>query len=318
MLRRSVKTLVVASAAVLARDFAVASARGRVSPMPARHAPHASIASLAPIAPIAPIALIGTIASLACVPACVCHRATSDDGTTTTTTASANPSNGADAPGAIAWDLHLMHHALDAFGNTTPLPVSPEFDQPVPEVMPALEKAAGLRGVEPVRLRIERDVPYGQITRLMQAGIGARIARWQVISLGYDGATHAAIVRTPGGLPQGQCWMRAWVGPDDRVLIGGYGEKEGIADAGSNVLGTLVLPAVDHVDWEKVTQVVRRLDAGCTSGQLRVYAQPAGSWGGVFDLVVGFDDAQPPPHIREVLLQVPSLGPMDSTFEVIK
>jgi hypothetical protein len=63
---------------------------------------------------------------------------------------------------------------------------------------------------------------------------------------------------------------------------------------------------------------VRRLDAACPAGQLRVYAQPAGAWAGVFDLMIGFHDANPPPHLRELMMQVPSLGPIDSTYEVIK
>src|SRR5262249_20302021 len=98
----------------------------------------------------------------------------------------------------------------------------------------------------------------------------------------------------------------------------GYGKTEGLPDGGNDVIGTLVLPAIDRVAWEKVNDVVRRLDAACPTGQLRVYAQPAGAWGGVFDLVLGFHDAHPPPHVREIMLQVPSLGPMDSTAEVIK
>src|SRR5438105_7972000 len=113
-----------------------------------------------------------------CAPSCVCHHGEPTK-TNETTTA---PSSSADAPATMTWELHLMHHALEAFGNTTPLPVSPEFEQPVPEVMPPLEHAAEIRGGEPVRLRIERDVPYGQVTRLMQAGIGARIGQWEVIS----------------------------------------------------------------------------------------------------------------------------------------
>jgi hypothetical protein len=260
---------------------------------------------------IAPLVLL----VLPLSPACVCHR---NDGDTAPTEASAPSSSSADAPQPVTWDLQLRHHTLEAYGNTTPLSVSQEFEDPVPQVMPALEKAAEARGLDPVKLRVERDVPYGQVTRLMQAGIGARIGTWEVMSIGADGSMHGVVVKAPGALPRGQCWMRAWVGPDQRVLVGGYGKTEGLPDGGNDMVGTLVLPAVDRVAWEKVIDVVRRLDAACPTGQLRVYAQPAGAWGGVFDLVLGFHDANPPPHVREILMQVPSLGPMDSTLDVIK
>lgn len=219
----------------------------------------------------------------------------------------------------MAWELHLQHHALEGFGNTTPLPLSQEFEVPIPEVMPALEHAASLRKNEPIRLRVERDVPYGQVTRLMQAGIGARIARWEVMSFGLDGAMHSVVVKTPGALPAGTCWMRAWIGPDARVLVGGYAKTEGVADAGNDMIGTLVWADFDHVSWEKVATVVRRLDAACENGGIfRVYAQPSGTWAPAFDLLWGFSQTKPPPKVHELQLQVPSLGPLDSTADVIK
>jgi hypothetical protein len=129
---------------------------------------------------------------------------------------------------------------------------------------------------------------------------------------------HSVVVKTPGALPPGMCWMRAWVGPDARVLVGGYGKVEGIPDSGNEVVGTLVWADADHVAWEKIADVVRRLDSGCTSGVLRVYAQPSGWWAPSFDLLWGFSQVKPRPHVHALQLQVPSLGPMDSTAEVIK
>ena len=74
------------------------------------------------------------------------------------------------APSDLAHDLELQRIALLAFGNSIPLPVSEEFNEEVPQVRPALERAAAARPNQPLRLRVARDVPFGQVTRLMQAG----------------------------------------------------------------------------------------------------------------------------------------------------
>jgi hypothetical protein len=247
---------------------------------------------------------------------CRCDRsnpqATSDGSTATP---------GGDATPQIEVELHLFRNALVAFGNTTPLPVSPEFSEEVPELRPPLERAAAARAGKPIRIRVERDVPFGQLTRLMQAGIAFRVGLWEVWARGGDGNVSSLEVMTPGPLPRGSCYATAWVGPDDKVQVGvdkSMTVPEGTPDATAEMVGTIVWPVAGHVGVPNVVTVVRRLDARCAEGPFRIYASPTGPFGPAFDLARGMADAIPKPHVSKLQFAVPSLGPFDTPGEVLK
>ena len=265
------------------------------------------------------------IAPLVAAGGCTCGGAHRDDPVSTSSDARTAPSTPSTegTPNALEWDLHLQRNALVAFGNTTPLPVSSEFQEVVPALNPPLERAAGARKQLPLRIRAERDVPYGQLTRLMQAAIGYRVSEWELIAVGLDGAMQSIAVKGPGGMPRGTCWARAWVGPDQRVLVGfdartgSFGDAA-VPDAGDGIAGVLAWQQDGRLGWERVAQIVARLDPVCPEGVARIYAQPTGALGPVFDLLRGFSEYRPAPHVHTLQLAVPSLGPLDSTTEVVK
>jgi hypothetical protein len=256
--------------------------------------------------------LLLAIASFSGVFGCRCDRSappsTTDDAPMASTDSGAN----------VEVELQLLRNALVAFGNTTPLPVSPEFNEEVPELRPPLERAASVRAGQPIRMRVERDVPFGQVTRLMQAGIGYRIGSWTVWTPGTDGKLRSIDVKTPGPPPRGSCYATAWVGPDDKVQVGLDRSMTVPGDAEAEMVGTIVWPVAGHVGVANVVSVVRRLDARCAEGPFRIYASPTGSFGPAFDLARGMADAEPKPHVSTLQLAVPSLGPLDTPGEVLK
>jgi hypothetical protein len=211
-------------------------------------------------------------------------------------------------------ELSLQRTALIAFGNTTPLPVSEEFNEEVPALRPPLERASGQRPNQPLRMRVARDVPYGQLTRLMQAALGFRVMSWELSFEDAAGVLRKVMVRPPGPTPRGTCWARAWVGPDARVVIG----LDLGADTGTGMTGVLVNPTADRVSIDKVLAQARRVDARCKNGEIRLYSQPTARVGPPLDLAFGFSTANPAPHLNEVVLAVPSIGHLDNPDELVK
>ena len=121
------------------------------------------------------------------------------------------------APAAEAgptFDLELQRTALLAFGNTTALPVSEEFNEDVPGLRPPLERAAKQRPNAELRMKVAREVPFGQLTRLMQTALAFRVPSWELWVDGPTGGLRSVHVLPPGPVPRGNCWAPAWVGPD--------------------------------------------------------------------------------------------------------
>lgn len=216
------------------------------------------------------------------------------------------------APPPVAHELTLQRTALIAFGNTTPLPVSEEFNEEIPEARPALERAAGLRPNQALRMRVARDVPYGQLTRLMQAALAFRVVSWELTFDDASGASQKLTLRGPGPTPRGACWARAWVGPDARVVVG----LDVGADTSTGMTGVLVNPRDGQPRGDKVVEVARRMDARCKGGDLRLYSQPTARSGPVLDVARAYVTASPPPHLGDLVLAVPSIGPLDSNDEI--
>lgn len=216
------------------------------------------------------------------------------------------------AADAASFELDLHRTALVAFGNSTPLPVSVEFQEEIPEVRPALERATAQRPNAPLRMRVARDVPYGQLTRLMQAALAYRVMSWELHVEDASRALQTITVLPPGPMPR-TCWARAWVGPDGRVQLG----VDVLNDAMAGMLGVLVVAKDGRPQESKAVDVLRRMDAQCPKGQTRVYSQPTARVGPVFDLARAIVTATPAPHVSEVLLQVPSIGPLDSPTELV-
>ncbi len=215
----------------------------------------------------------------------------------------------------LVHDLELRRTALIAFGNTTPLPVSEDFTEDVPQVRPALDRAAAQRPNQPLRIRVTRDVPFAQLTRLMQAALANRVLQWELQIEDITGTVRVVSVKAPSPTPRGECWARAWVGPDARVVIG----VDLAADATPNgMTGILVSPKEDRVQGQLVLDAVRRADARCEKGQLRIYSQPSARVGLAFDVAYAFSTAPTKPKINDLVFAVPSVGPLDSVVEVVK
>ncbi len=241
------------------------------------------------------------LAALVAFAGCTCRRdAPSGTGSTDS------------GPAAPAHELTLQRTALIAFGNTTPLPVSEEFNEEVPAVRPALERAAGLRPNQALRMRVARDVPYGQLTRLMQAALAFRVVSWELTFDDPNGTPQLVTLRGPGPTPRGACWARAWVGPDARVVVG----LDVGADTSTGMTGVLVQPRDGQPRGDKVVEVVRRMDARCKTGEVRLYSQPTARTGPVLDVARALATTAPPPHVGEPVLAVPSIGNLDSTDEI--
>ncbi len=262
------------------------------------------------------VALLVGVALATSFGGCLCRKGEES----TTPPADASGASMADAPFASPIvDLHLQRRAIVGYGNTTPLPVSPEFSEEVPEVRPLLERVAKERGGAPIRIRVERDVPYGQLTRLMQAGLGYRIGVWELYGTRDGGGFLSVQVAPPGPLPRGFCYATAWIGPDAKVQVGM--DRRTLAypgDAETHMFGTVVWPSSIGVATDHVLALVRKLDGACTEGQMRIYAQPTGTFGPAFDLALAFAEAKEKPHLSKLLFAVPSLGPMDTIEDVIK
>lgn len=221
---------------------------------------------------------------------------------------------GASATPAASHDLALQRATLVAFGNSTPLPLSEEFTEEVPGLRPPLERAAASRGAQPLRVLVARDVPYGQLTRLMQAALQFRVVSWELQSEDALGAIHTVFAHPPSPTPRGSCWARAWVGPDARVLIG----LDLGGDSASGMTGVLVNPRDDRPRGDQVVSVVRRLDARCKAGDVRLYSQPTARSGPVLDLARAFSTASPAAHLSKLTLAVPSIGHLDNVDELVK
>jgi hypothetical protein len=216
----------------------------------------------------------------------------------------------ASASTAPTFDLFLQRSALIAFGNATPLPVSQEFDEEILAVRPALERAAKAHPDGPLPMRVARDVPYGQLTRITQAAIAYRVTRWELFSEDATGTLRSFAVSAPGALPAGRCFARMWVAGDAVVHVG--------FDAGGDaaaLTGVVVRPRDGKVQATKALDVVRRLDSACTEGQLRLYTQPTAPFGALFDL--GVAAAAAPPKVGNAMLGVPSIGPLDTPVEIV-
>jgi len=219
----------------------------------------------------------------------------------------------ASASAAPTFELELKRTTLIAFGNSTPLPVAEDFQEEVPALRPPLERAAAQKPNAPLRMRVARDVPYGQLTRLMQAALGFRVPSWDLWVEDTSGTLQSVHVLPPGPTPRGNCWARAWVGPDARVQLG----IDVGADAGA-MHGVLVQPKDGVVNGALATEVLRRMDAHCKEGQVRLYSQAPARVGPVFDLARAIAAASPAPHLAEQLFAVPSIGPLDSADELAK
>ena len=247
---------------------------------------------------------LGALCLAPSIVGCTCSESGSSGGRASTSASSSASVNASDA--AIEQvDLFLHHHALFAFGNTTPLPIANDFQDAVPELEPSLSRAAQARALLPVRIRIDRDVPYGQVTRLMQAGYAYRITTYHVVTERRDGTLATVDLKAPSPLPRGDCWATAWCSPDGRVQVG------------LDAKGVIVSPKDGEVNAKSVASVLRRFDERCKDGPTRIYAQPSGAWERPFDLALGLAAEQPAPHLSTLQLQVPSIGPMDSPQEVV-
>ncbi|MGZ3420871.1 MAG: hypothetical protein ACXVEE_23545 [Polyangiales bacterium] len=214
------------------------------------------------------------------------------------------------ASAAPTFDLALHHAALVAYGNSTPLPVSAEFGEEIPAVRPALERAAKAHPNAPLPMRVSRDVPFGQLTRIAQAAIVYRVTSWQLFAEDASGTLRSVVISAPGALPSGRCFARIWVSADNAMHVG--------LDPGgdsASMIGVVVRPKDGALQPGKALDVVRRLDSACTEGQLRVYTQPTASFGSVFDLALAA--AAAPPKVGGLMLGVPSIGPLDSPVEVV-
>jgi hypothetical protein len=216
------------------------------------------------------------------------------------------------APSAVDYELTLHRTALVAFGSSTPLPVSEEFNEEVPAARPTLERAAGLRPNLPLRMKVSRDVPYGQLTRLMQAALAFRVVQWELSWDDANGAPAKITLRGPGPTPRGSCWARAWVGPDARVVAG----IDLGADAAAPMTGVLVNAKDGQLRAAAVVDIIRRMDARCKAGDIRIYSQASARSGPALDLARAFAEASPKPHVGDVVLAVPSIGPLDSNDEI--
>lgn len=227
------------------------------------------------------------------------------------TDAPALPAPSSKAASANTFDLVLHRDALMAFGSSVPLPLSQNLDEEVPEVRPALERAAKAHPNGTLPLRIAREVPYGQLTRLMQAAIAYRVTRWELFAEDRNGALRSFVADAPGALRSDRCFARLWVAGDAVVHVGIDQGNEG-----GTMSGVVVRPRDGAVQATKAVDVVRRLDSACTEGQLRLYTQPTARFGGVFDL--GLAAAAAPPKVSSLMMGVPSIGPLDTPVEIVQ
>jgi hypothetical protein len=246
------------------------------------------------------VRLAGFVVVLA-MSGCRCDRSTDAPASPAPSASAATPS----------FDLVLHRAALMAFGSSVPLPLSQNFEEEVPEVRPALERSAKAHPNAPLPLRIARDVPYGQLTRLMQAALAYRVTSWQLFSEDAGATMRSFVVDAPGALPSGRCFARLWVASDAVVHVGIDPGNEG-----GTMSGVVVRPRDGAVQSAKALDVVRRLDSACKGGQLRLYTQPTAPFGPVFDL--GVAAAAAPPKVGGLMLGVPSIGPLDTPVEVVK
>jgi hypothetical protein len=246
------------------------------------------------------------LASSVAVSGCTCGRAAP----VALDAAPAVPASAVEPP---KFDLDLQRTALIAFGNTTPLPVSEEFTEEVPALRPPLERASQQRPNAPLRLRVARDVPYGQLTRMMQSALAFRVVAWEVF-FEHGGQLQRVQLLAPGPIPRGNCWARAWVGPDARVQLGVDVEGK----PGEGMRGVLVLAKDGEPNGALAATVLRRMDARCKDGQVRLYSQATARSGPTLALARALATATPAVHLAELVLAVPSIGAQDTPDELAK
>jgi len=245
---------------------------------------------------------------------CTCRKESPDP------TPGAPPGGSSVAPTVAAStkaDVQLLRTSLIVYGSSTPLPISADFTEPLAELGPALERAAKVRtnADDFVRMRVEREVNYGQLTRVLQAGIGHRIFRWEIVSSDANGSIRVIKTLAPGGFPRGNCFATAWIGPDQRVQVGIDTEP---VDAAAGMKGIIVSARDGRMALDNVLKVLHRLDTQCKEGQVRLLTQPTATFGPVMDLALAIEDAKDKPKVSQLQLVVPSLGPLDSPVEVVK
>jgi hypothetical protein len=237
------------------------------------------------------LALVATLA-------CACHRRT--------TNAAPAPSPSASASAEPArFDLELGPASFVAYGATTQLSLAGDLQESAPQLTAPMQKLARNLHGGPARMRVARNVPYGQLWRVISAGVSAGIGVWDLATPGVDGPE--ATVRIGAGLGLGAttCFAAAWVGPDATVVVG------------LEARGVLVKAHERRVPIDDVIAVVRRLDDHCAEGELRFNSQPSAAWGPVFDLVRGVGAAASPPKVRTVRLAVGHIASVDAPVEVV-
>ncbi len=206
---------------------------------------------------------------------------------------------------APRFDLELRRSAFVAYGATTPLSLAGDLQEPVPQLTAPMQKLArNLRGAS-ARMRVARDVPYGQLWRVISAGVEAGVGAWELSTPGV-GAPEASVHVSPGlGLGAATCFATAWIGPDASVTVG------------LEAKGVLVRAHERRPPVDGVLAVVRRLDDHCAEGELRFNSQPSAAWGPVFDVARGVDAATPPPKVHALRLAVGHVAPVDQALEVV-
>jgi hypothetical protein len=240
------------------------------------------------------------VAILAASLATGCHRRPTDPAPAPT----APPSASTSAEPA-RFDLELTRASFVAYGATTRLSLAGDLQEPAAELTAPMQKLArNLRGA-PARMRVARDVPYGQLWRVISAGVAVGVGTWDLATPGVDAPEASVRVATGQGFGAATCFASVWVGPDASVTVGLESK------------GVLVKSHERRVPVDGVIAVVRRLDDHCAEGELRFNSQPSAVWGPVFDVVRGVGAAASPPKVRTVRLAIGHIAPVDQAVEVV-
>jgi hypothetical protein len=242
------------------------------------------------------------VASLACVEAVTsaCHRRTADPAPAPAGAASASTS-----PEPARFDLELTRASFVAYGATTQLSLAGDIQEPAPALTAPMQKLARNLHGAPARMRVARDVPYGQLWRVISAGVAVGVGTWDLATPSTDAPEATVRIATGLGLGATTCFASVWIGPDASATVGLESK------------GVLVKAHERRAPVDGVLAVVRRLDDHCTEGELRFNSQPSAAWGPVFDVVRGVAAAPNPPKVRTVRLAVGHIAPVDQTLEVV-
>jgi hypothetical protein len=223
------------------------------------------------------------------------------------TSAPASPSASTSTSASAApptFDLTLRRDALVAFGSTTTLPLDADFPK-VAALEAPLQKVARNHPGAPGRMRVGRDVPYGQVWRVVSSGAEAGIGAWEIATPRENGGEATLHVGTGLGLGEVDCFATAWIGPDASI------------STGLEAKGVLVRAAARRPPIEPFLQVVRRLDAKCKQGELRLNSQMTAIWGPIFDVGLAVETATTPPNVRSLRLAAGHVAPVDKVLEVV-